>query len=121
MREIGVHIGGTNGIADALDPAKTRQEVDEMEKSIRYLVQHMPGHLGIISPATAPLPTDAGVNLTASTSTASARPESHAPRCAERGDSPRNADIPRFGIEDRALVTGKRLGKGGKASDGRLL
>ena len=25
-------------------PAKTRTEVDEMEKSIRYLVQHMPGH-----------------------------------------------------------------------------
>jgi tryptophan halogenase len=35
---------GHNPMADALDRAKTRDEVDEMEKSIRYLVQHMPGH-----------------------------------------------------------------------------
>lgn len=31
-------------MADALDPAQTAKEVDEMEKSIRYLVQAMPGH-----------------------------------------------------------------------------
>ena len=40
----GIGMGGHNAMADALDPAKTRTEVDEMEKSIRYLVQHMPGH-----------------------------------------------------------------------------
>jgi len=40
----GIQMGGHNAMADALDPAKTRTEVDEMEKSIRYLVQHMPGH-----------------------------------------------------------------------------
>jgi tryptophan halogenase len=31
-------------VADTPGPAKTRGEVDEMEKSIRYLVQQMPGH-----------------------------------------------------------------------------
>ncbi|MDZ4138050.1 MAG: tryptophan 7-halogenase, partial [Erythrobacter sp.] len=40
----GIAMGGHNAMADALDPAKTREEADEMEKSIRYLVQHMPGH-----------------------------------------------------------------------------
>jgi tryptophan halogenase len=40
----GIQMGGHNAMADALDPAKTAQEVNEMEKSIRYLVQHMPGH-----------------------------------------------------------------------------
>jgi tryptophan halogenase len=40
----GITMGGHNAMADALDPATTRTEVDEMEKSIRYLVQAMPGH-----------------------------------------------------------------------------
>ena len=40
----GIRMDGRNAMVDALDPAKTRGEVDEMEKSIRYLVQQMPGH-----------------------------------------------------------------------------
>ena len=31
-------------MADAIDAGTLRTEVDEMERSIRYLVQHMPGH-----------------------------------------------------------------------------
>ncbi|WP_349513965.1 hypothetical protein [Erythrobacter sp. NFXS35] len=31
-------------MADALDTPKAREEVNEMEKSIRCLVQQMPGH-----------------------------------------------------------------------------
>lgn len=40
----GIRMGGRNAMADALDPVTTRGEVDEMEKSIRFLVQAMPGH-----------------------------------------------------------------------------
>jgi tryptophan halogenase len=40
----GIQMGGHNAMADAIDPATLRTEVDEMEKSIRFLVQHMPGH-----------------------------------------------------------------------------
>jgi len=40
----GICMDGRNAMADAPGPAKTRGEVDEMEKSIRYLVQQMPGH-----------------------------------------------------------------------------
>jgi tryptophan halogenase len=40
----GITMAGHNAMADALDSTQTRTEVDEMEKSIRYLVQHMPGH-----------------------------------------------------------------------------
>ncbi|NCP12970.1 MAG: tryptophan 7-halogenase [Sphingomonadales bacterium] len=40
----GIQMGGHNAMADSLDTATTRTEVDEMEKSIRYLVQAMPGH-----------------------------------------------------------------------------
>jgi len=40
----GIAMGGHKAMADTLDPAKTAQENDEIEKSIRYLVQHMPGH-----------------------------------------------------------------------------
>ena len=40
----GIQMGGHNAMADALDPVKTATEVNEMEQSIRYLVQHMPGH-----------------------------------------------------------------------------
>ena len=35
---------GHNPIADTLDIARTRRELDEMEQSIRYVVQHMPSH-----------------------------------------------------------------------------
>lgn len=40
----GVNMVSHNPMADSLDMAKTRKEVDEMEQSIRYLVQRMPGH-----------------------------------------------------------------------------
>jgi len=40
----GIAMRGHNAIADTLDPAETRKELDEIEKSIRFLVQHMPGH-----------------------------------------------------------------------------
>ncbi|NNC59891.1 MAG: tryptophan 7-halogenase [Erythrobacter sp.] len=35
---------GHNAIADTLEPTKTRTELDEMEKSIRFAVEQMPGH-----------------------------------------------------------------------------
>lgn len=35
---------GYNPLADTLDPAKTGAELDEMEKSIRFVVDQMPGH-----------------------------------------------------------------------------
>lgn len=35
---------GHNPVADTMDLVKTRQELDEMERSIRYVVQHMPSH-----------------------------------------------------------------------------
>jgi tryptophan halogenase len=31
-------------MADSLDLARTRKELDEMEQSIRFLVENMPGH-----------------------------------------------------------------------------
>jgi tryptophan halogenase len=40
----GITMGGHNPVADTFDPAATRKEFDEMEKSIRYVVQHMPAH-----------------------------------------------------------------------------
>ena len=40
----GIQMEGHNPMADALDMPATRKEVDEMEQSIRFLVQHMPGH-----------------------------------------------------------------------------
>ncbi|WP_298469410.1 tryptophan halogenase family protein [uncultured Erythrobacter sp.] len=40
----GIQMNGHNPMADTLDTPKNRKEVDEMEQSIRYLVQHMPGH-----------------------------------------------------------------------------
>lgn len=48
---------GHNPVADTMDLAKTRQELDEMEQSIRYVVQHMPPHeqfLAQYCPARAP-------------------------------------------------------------------
>ncbi len=52
----GIQMSGHNAMADSLDLASTRKEVDEMEQSIRFLVQHMPGHgdyLARYCPATA--------------------------------------------------------------------
>lgn len=40
----GIPMNGHNPMADSLDLARTRKEIDEMEQSIRFLVQHMPGH-----------------------------------------------------------------------------
>ncbi|QIQ86351.1 tryptophan halogenase family protein [Erythrobacter sp.] len=40
----GIRMRSHNPMADALDPATTAREADEMERSIRFLVQHMPGH-----------------------------------------------------------------------------
>lgn len=40
----GIRMEGHNPMADSLDPTSTRKEVDEMEKSIRFMVTHMPGH-----------------------------------------------------------------------------
>ena len=39
-----IAMGGHNPVADTLDLPSTTSELDEMEKSIRYLVQQMPGH-----------------------------------------------------------------------------
>ncbi|MCZ8320881.1 MAG: tryptophan 7-halogenase [Novosphingobium sp.] len=40
----GIKMGGHNAVADTLDPVSTRKEFDEMEKSIRFVVEHMPMH-----------------------------------------------------------------------------
>jgi tryptophan halogenase len=40
----GIAMQGHNPMADSLDLARTRKELDEMEKSIRFLVENMPGH-----------------------------------------------------------------------------
>ncbi|MEL7198780.1 MAG: tryptophan halogenase family protein [Pseudomonadota bacterium] len=40
----GISMAGHNAMADAVDSPSTRKEIDEMEQSIRFLVQHMPGH-----------------------------------------------------------------------------
>ncbi len=40
----GIEMQGHNVMSDALHDAKTKQELDEIEKSIRFLVQNMPGH-----------------------------------------------------------------------------
>ena len=40
----GIEMGGHNPMAESIDNANTRKEIDEMEQSIRFLVQHMPGH-----------------------------------------------------------------------------
>nr|WP_298898553.1 tryptophan halogenase family protein [uncultured Altererythrobacter sp.] len=39
-----VQMGGHNAVADTFDVPATTKELDEMEKSIRFVVQHMPGH-----------------------------------------------------------------------------
>ena len=40
----GIVMGGHNPVADTFDPAATRKEFDEMEQSIRFVVQNMPTH-----------------------------------------------------------------------------
>ena len=40
----GIHMQGHNAMADALDGTKTHKELSEMEQSIRFAVQQMPGH-----------------------------------------------------------------------------
>ncbi len=40
----GIRMNSHNPMADTFDTPKTRREIDEMEQSIRFLVQHMPGH-----------------------------------------------------------------------------
>ncbi|MGB3166011.1 MAG: tryptophan halogenase family protein [Alteraurantiacibacter sp.] len=39
-----IRMNGHNAMAATLDAAETRKELDEIEKSIRFMVQHMPGH-----------------------------------------------------------------------------
>lgn len=40
----GIAMEGHNAMAETLDREQTRKELDEIEKSIRFMVQHMPGH-----------------------------------------------------------------------------
>jgi tryptophan halogenase len=40
----GIRMGGHNPVADTLDPAATSKELDEMERSIRFVVDKMPIH-----------------------------------------------------------------------------
>ncbi|MFN4113214.1 MAG: tryptophan halogenase family protein [Sphingomonadaceae bacterium] len=39
-----IHMGGHNAVADSIADARLKKELDEMERSIRYLVDHMPSH-----------------------------------------------------------------------------
>lgn len=40
----GIMMGGHNAMADGLQEPKTANEIDAIEQSIRYVVQHMPAH-----------------------------------------------------------------------------
>ncbi len=40
----GIEMGGHNPMAESIDGPDSRKEIDEMERSIRFLVQQMPGH-----------------------------------------------------------------------------
>ena len=40
----GIQMGGHNPMAETIVDAKLRREFDEIEKSVRYVVQHMPPH-----------------------------------------------------------------------------
>ena len=40
----GIKMAGHNAMADAIKEASTRKELDEIEQSIRFVVQHMPAH-----------------------------------------------------------------------------
>lgn len=45
----GINMTGFNPIANTLDPAKMKSEIDGMEQSIRYLVERLPGHGEFVS------------------------------------------------------------------------
>ena len=45
----GISMRGANAMAATLDQAETRAELDEIENSIRHLVQHMPTHGDFLS------------------------------------------------------------------------
>lgn len=45
----GISMGGHSAVADTLDAAATQKEFDEMEQSIRYVVQNMPSHGDYVS------------------------------------------------------------------------
>ncbi|WP_445783860.1 tryptophan halogenase family protein [Sphingorhabdus sp.] len=40
----GIKMGGHNAMADAVREPNTRREIDEIEKSVQFVVQHMPSH-----------------------------------------------------------------------------
>ncbi|MFN7323822.1 MAG: tryptophan 7-halogenase, partial [Sphingomonadales bacterium] len=40
----GIAMGGHNAMADGLKEPATAKEMDAIEQSIRFVVQHMPGH-----------------------------------------------------------------------------
>jgi tryptophan halogenase len=40
----GIAMQGHNAMAETLEHAQTKAELDEIEKSIRFLVHHMPEH-----------------------------------------------------------------------------
>ena len=44
MMGLGIQMGGHNAMADGLKDAATQKEIDGIEQSIRYVVQHMPEH-----------------------------------------------------------------------------
>ena len=53
----GIRPGSYSPLVDALDQKKLVEEVGEMEKSIRYVVHHMPAHAEFLQkycPAAAP-------------------------------------------------------------------
>lgn len=45
----GIEMGGHNPMAESIDGPDARKEIDEMERSIRFLVQQMPGHADYLS------------------------------------------------------------------------
>ena len=45
----GIQMQGSSPVADAIDPADIKTEIDGMEQSIRYLVQQLPGHGDFVS------------------------------------------------------------------------
>lgn len=45
----GIEMKGYNPVANSMDPAKLKPEIDGMEQSIRYLVERLPGHGEFVS------------------------------------------------------------------------
>lgn len=45
----GVTMQGHDAMADTLDAGATKRELDEIEKSIRFLIQHMPEHADFLN------------------------------------------------------------------------